>query len=476
MLAQSLLMSTAEPITETDSTYYPVLRQGSGLANIQDAISAGSYLLMDADATASYADGKIKAELGDDPDRTGMYGFGFTIYNLEDTATTFRLSADFFTQALAADSNGTLYEDTATAPIPATLTWTVDGKPLEVDIPASALACDFNGDGTVNTQDGQALLDYVTGVRSEINDRDNADLDHDGDIDTYDAYLFFRQVCTAAVSVPANGSVHVQVTASLNKAVLDMYDDYSDGTGTYVEGYVFASELSDAEGSQGVTHSIPVLGYYGSWTDGSMFDVGSYIDYFVSGEENRAPYMYDKTVKSLQYQVLSTREKGSATAYAFGGNPYVEENFYEPERDSINTDTTLLNDLSFTAIRNFSNSHLRLTDSTGNTYLDTDTGANEGAYYQGDRHGRPVAERAVHHHHRHGPVQDAGGRHSGSVPDPGSGILCGSKRDHPLGRSGRRRYPDLPRLCGQDRSRTQRCDPHRGRDHRCPNAGRHRLR
>ena len=382
VLAQSLLMSTAEPISETDTTYYPVLRQGAGLANIQNAISAGSYLLMDADATGSYADGKIKAELGDDPDRSGTYSFGFTIYNLEDTATAFRLSADFFTQALAADSNATLYEDTVTAPLPATLTWTVDGKPLEAEIPASALACDLNGDGTVNTQDGQALLDYVTGVRSEINDRNNADLDHDGDIDTYDAYLFFRQVCTASVSVPANGSVHVQITASLNKAQLDMYDDYSDGTGTYVEGYVFASELSDAEGSLGVTHSIPVLGYYGSWTDGSMFDVGSYIDYFVSGEEARPPYMFDNTEKSLQYQVLSTREKGSANAYAFGGNPYVKEDFYEPERDSINTDTSLLNELSFTAIRNFSNSHLRLTDSTGNTYLDTDTGANEGAYYQ----------------------------------------------------------------------------------------------
>ena len=45
----------------------------------------------------------------------------------------------------------------------------------------------------------------------------------------------------------------------------------------------------------------------------ALFDVGSYIDYFVSGEEDRSPYMYDNTVKSLQYQVLSTREKASAS-------------------------------------------------------------------------------------------------------------------------------------------------------------------
>ena len=30
---------------------------------------------MKEDATASYADGKVKAELGDDPDRTGTYHF-----------------------------------------------------------------------------------------------------------------------------------------------------------------------------------------------------------------------------------------------------------------------------------------------------------------------------------------------------------------------------------------------------------------
>ncbi len=40
------------------------LRQGSGLANIGNALAADTYLLMEQDATASYADGKIKAELG----------------------------------------------------------------------------------------------------------------------------------------------------------------------------------------------------------------------------------------------------------------------------------------------------------------------------------------------------------------------------------------------------------------------------
>lgn len=78
-LAQSLLMSTAQPIVEKQGVdeqgktlegYYSVLQQGAGLANIGAAVNSGSYLMMDQDATDSYADGKIKAELGDDPQRT----------------------------------------------------------------------------------------------------------------------------------------------------------------------------------------------------------------------------------------------------------------------------------------------------------------------------------------------------------------------------------------------------------------------
>ena len=89
--------------------------------------------------------------------------------------------------------------------------------------------------------------------------------------------------------MPANGSVHVTVNAQV--LGLDYYDDFSSKTGTYVEGYVFADEVSSAEGEKGASHSIPVLGYYGSWSEPSMFDIGSR-DAYLTGEETRAPYMY----------------------------------------------------------------------------------------------------------------------------------------------------------------------------------------
>ena len=380
-LAQSLLMSTAEPMYESEGRYYPVLRQGSGLANIGAAVSAGSYLMMDSNATDSYKDGKIKVELGDDPARTGAFSFGYTINNLEDTATAFNLFADFFTQDLMSDEDGTLYESTRTAPIPSNVTFTVDGKPVEAEASEGMEHCDFNGDGKVTSADGQALLDYVTGVRTEINDKEYADFDEDGGIDTYDAYLFFKRIGTVAVEVPANGSIHVTVNVTLDKSTLDAYDEASDGTGTYIEGYVYASELTSAEGVLGTVHSIPVVGYYGGWTDSSMFDVGSYIDYFVSNEEDRASYMYNRTSASLRYQSLLLQDKGENDTYNFGGNPYISENFYDPERDSVNTNATLINGIGFTAIRNFSASRAVIRDEEGNIYVDNQYGDGYGAYY-----------------------------------------------------------------------------------------------
>ena len=38
--------------------------------------------------------------------------------------------------------------------------------------------------------------------------------------------------------------------------------------GCYVEGYVYASDPTEAEAEL----SLPILAYYGSWTDASMFD------------------------------------------------------------------------------------------------------------------------------------------------------------------------------------------------------------
>ena len=386
-LAQSLLMSTAVPMYqdygEGKYGYYSVMQQGAGLANVGAAVSAGTYIKMDKNANAGAADGKVKVELGDDPARTGEYSFGFTIYNLKDAATSFNLSADFFTQNVFAnqfeDGSVVNFEDTWTTDLTSNVTWTVDGQMVEMTAPEGLANCDFNGDGKVTKADGQALLDYVTGVLDSISNKDNADFDNDGNIDTYDAYLFFQQLNKSTVEIPANGSIHVEVNAKV--LGLDKYDKASDNAGTYVEGYVYADEVASAEGVKGDSHSIPVLGYYGNWTDPSMFDIGSYLEYHEAKTESRVPYMYAYNKNATKYQALTVQYAGDSGMYYFGGNPYVDET-YDPNRAAINPDTTVFARATFSLIRNAADARATITGENGTVYYDKASGSpTAGAYY-----------------------------------------------------------------------------------------------
>ena len=385
-LAQSLLMSTAVPMYqdygEGQDGYYPVMQQGAGLANVGAAVSAGTYIMMDKNANAGAADGKVKVELGDDPQRTGEYSFGFTINNLKDIATSFNLSADFFTQDVFTnqfeDGSEVNFEDTYTALLSSNVTWTVDGQVVEMTAPEGLANCDFNGDGKVTKADGQALLDFVTGVLDSISNKDNADFDNDGSIDTYDAYLFFKQLNKSTVEIPANGSVHVEVNAKV--LGLDKYDKASDNTGTYVEGYVYADEVASAEGVKGDSHSIPVLGYYGSWTDPSMFDIGSYLEYHEAKTESRVPYMYAYNQNATKYQALTVQYAGDSGTYYFGGNPYVDET-YDPNRAAINPDTTVFARATFSLIRNSADARVTVTGENGNVYYDKASGSPAASAY-----------------------------------------------------------------------------------------------
>lgn len=129
-LSQSLLMSTATPLLEEDSGFndYSVLRQGAGLANIGAVTTADSYIMMAENATAGAADGKVKAELGDDPDRTGSYNFSFTLHNLTDSPLSYVLRTDLFTQDVFED-NGYRYLDTQTRALAVDAGFTSGGNP-----------------------------------------------------------------------------------------------------------------------------------------------------------------------------------------------------------------------------------------------------------------------------------------------------------------------------------------------------------
>lgn len=369
-LIQSLFMSTAKPlIEESCGSYYSVFRQGAGLADIDAAINSGSYIIMNGAACKGAADGKVKAELGDDPQRTGNYSFGFTLTNMDSEAKCFELSADFFTQNISSDDEVS-YLSASTVPVNAAAVWTVDGRTLEASA-ISLRCCDFNGDGAVSSHDGQALLDYVVGKLKDISAADSADLDGDGDIDTHDVYTFFRNLSAGTVTVPAKGSVSISV--SINLSGLDAYDD----CGAYVEGFVFANELSGGD-----SHSIPVLGYYGSWSESSMFDIGSSLDYKY-GLEKRTPYLYAATGSSAyENNFFSIKYSGSSETCSFGGNPMVEDEVYMPHRNAVNSlDGDKITRLSFTPVRNAAASLFSVTDAEGNTVFSREFGKYDAAYY-----------------------------------------------------------------------------------------------
>ena len=380
VLAQSLLMSTAVPLTDADSgyEYYSILQQGSGLANVGAAVTASSYILMGEDATDSASDGKIKAELGDDPDKDGIYSFSFSINNLTDEDQVYTLSADLFTQDVFywyvdESYNIGLYMDTATTGLAYTTAWTVDGVTVDPDGEAVA-GMDFNGDGVVNLDDGQALLDYATGAIASIENEDLADLNGDDLINSYDAYLFFVQLGSASAIVPASGSVTVTVTVTLSDAQKTYLDTYYEN-GAYIEGFIYATEVASGEGVEGTSHSIPMLAFYGNWTDSSMFDLISWTEYYDG--DTRWNYMgtYYSNYVTVKYG------DGSGT-YTFGGNPLFYED-YDETRNALSTvNGDSIGSAVYSLIRNAAAGKLTIVnETTGETEYEYDFSRVNGAYY-----------------------------------------------------------------------------------------------
>lgn len=377
-LAQSIMMSTAEPVVNNENdAYYPVIQQGAGMVNAAAATSADSFIKMQADATASWADGKVKAELGDDPARTGSYDFSFTVNNLDGRTHAYALSAELFTQALL-DYEGQSYMDTLTTPLSAAVTWTVNGRATD----SLSRDYDYNNDGRVDLEDGQLLLDVASkkpGAKL-LNAKAIADLNGDGAVTAYDAHLFLNLLQEATILVPANGKAEVVCHIRLlDRSALNT----SYPTGAYVEGYVRVQGLATDEGAAGTSHSIPVLGYYGSWSEPSMYDVGSLID-SIYGTETRAPYL--GTTNSYGYTVsnfLNILYAGETESSAMVGNPVDFDDEYLSVRNAFNNQGgNSISTLVFSLIRNAGNSRLQIVDSNTKTaYLDEEVGAATASYY-----------------------------------------------------------------------------------------------
>ena len=208
-LAQSLLMSTAQPLYEENSggNYYSLLNQGAGLARVDLAAQADSFIHVEGQD-----DYKVKAELGDDPERTGIYEFTFTLNNLTEEDKSYELDADLFRQDVfeyQPDSNVWLL-DTWTTELEGDVTFYSDGIGTN-----GAESHDLNGDGKTNAADADFLLEYLVGNETAL--ADGGDLSGDGKVDSYDAHLLLAGLSGDVVTVPAGGSATVEVHMALTE-------------------------------------------------------------------------------------------------------------------------------------------------------------------------------------------------------------------------------------------------------------------
>jgi len=98
-MVNKLLMSTATIALGTNGMPYAVRKQGAGLADIGKAMSTSAFITT-YDKNGNAVD-KTKLELGDDPQKNGVYEMKFAVENFGDKKLTYKLGAYVFTEGVS---------------------------------------------------------------------------------------------------------------------------------------------------------------------------------------------------------------------------------------------------------------------------------------------------------------------------------------------------------------------------------------
>ncbi len=98
-VVNKLLMSTADIALGTNGLPYAVRKQGAGLANLGNAMATPAYITT-YDPSGNAVE-KTKLELGDDPDRNGVYEMKFTVENFGDKKVSYTLGSYVFTEGVS---------------------------------------------------------------------------------------------------------------------------------------------------------------------------------------------------------------------------------------------------------------------------------------------------------------------------------------------------------------------------------------
>ena len=366
IMVDTLLMSTAKPVNDNGGFYASVRHQGAGMMDLKDATTTTAYITVENNV-------RPKLELGDDPERTGVYELKFTVNNFGETDLEFDIDTfvgmdDIVLLDFDPDGNyvigyaQTEWEVTEDCDIQAEeLIIVPAGDKVDVTIvitlsdalrddievyymnygfiegfvrlkSANGLLGDADGDGELEAADALAVMRYAMGI-GELDNLAICDINHDGVINLQDALLILRH------------------TMGLNSG----------------------AEFAEVENAE---LGLPYLAFYGDWNkDVPMLDEGYYYDDYSVGS-----HPYDNFVGSVQ----------GPYAYGLGINPYVDTDdmtYYNPDRNAVSPNGDGFLDTADTLyvglMRNSAYMAYELLDSEGNKLatLRDDQDVWKGFYY-----------------------------------------------------------------------------------------------
>ena len=362
-LAQSLLMSTAVPMKEKDKEEYSPRKQGSGLANVGLATTTPSCLLV---GKKKGNDGKVKVELGDDPQRKGVYEFSFQVCNLTEENQYYTWDSSILTEEL---SEGKWIAQSSHKLRPK-VTFSSDSRVLWYDL---------NGDGRVDREDAAQLLRHVNqsvNLERVACNLQKFDFHEDGVIDTADVHAFLKELEAPTVDLREE-TLEVKETAEVSvKVELSSGDKkYLDSrfvNGMYIDGFIYLKGAVDL--------SVPLLAFYGNWTESSMFEPFNYLEFANGGGQGTMTY---SDIGHTNYLNYYTAEEDSD--FCYGSNMYLEggDKKYLPERNAFSTKTgDRVESIVFSLIRNAALLETSIVnDKTGEIYYKYQEENYLGAYY-----------------------------------------------------------------------------------------------
>ena len=314
-VAANILMSTASPILHANGLEYSPRNQGAGLANLINATTAHAYL-----SNPAASETRPKVEFGDDDDRTGVYNFSFELTNMADAERTFALSSSLLTETIVSQ----IFIGNEPYALEAEVAF---GTASDTGI----LRYDFNDDGVITTADARIVLQFADGkllIDEENVHYDYLDVNSDGTVDAADAKVITDYCAELAVDVDMTATISttaaanqvtvaagetVQVSGKIvltenDKAYLEQFPN-----GIYVEGFIYATEVTlDTENNQPARLTMPMVGFYGDWSDPDVFDrneIGSYSlypTYFMANESDIGYNPYFRNGRSGdEYNYLS---------------------------------------------------------------------------------------------------------------------------------------------------------------------------